>query len=141
MNRPLPLIQKILIVGLILAFLAFFADLLFDRTKHYTFYLLSVWLLFGGLQTIAVGVAQVREVRRQGQNAIWHQQPGLLVGIVVLFSAFYSFIFTLANTTLPSAKVDAVSTAIIIISIIPFYLLIRAAFYWLKRGREREGEQ
>jgi hypothetical protein len=141
MNRPLPPIQKFLIAGLILAFVAFFADLLFDHTMHYISYFLSVLFLFGGMQTIVMNVTQVREAHRQGQNAVWHQQPELLVGIVVLFGAFYLFIFAVANTPLLFPKAKIVLTILEIISIIPLILLIRAGFFSVKRRRERNRGQ
>ncbi|MGB8343538.1 MAG: hypothetical protein WCD86_01575 [Ktedonobacteraceae bacterium] len=141
MIRSLPPVQRILVIGLALTFIAFVADFIFDRSLLFAPYFVGAFAFFGGLQSIIVGIAEMREAHWQEHGVRWHQQPRILFGIVALFGAFLFPISIWANRTFSRTTVDRVNIAIVILCSIPLFLLFRALFYGVKRMSEDRRRQ
>lgn len=141
MNKPLSFLQKILIVGMIIGVIVLVAVPLLDSSLRYVPYAAFPLFCIVGINYIIVGIIHVQGANRQGQKAIWHQQPAILLGIVVLFGGALWVISTIANMTLSGASVNRIDIAILIIGIIPLFLFIRAIFYGARRRNGNRGRQ
>lgn len=133
--------QKILMGGMILALVVLATDFLFDRSLRYIPYAGLAFSCSVGLQILIIGLRQVDEVRGQGQDAVWHRQPAVLIGIVILFGAFFWLMSTVIDVRLPHATVDIINIVLLAIGIIPYFLFFRAIFFGVKNMQGRRGRR
>lgn len=117
------------------------ADFLFDHSLRYIPYAGLVFSCCVGLQILIIGLKQVDEVRGQGQEAVWHRQPAVLIGIVILFGAFFWLMSAVIDVRLPHAIVNSINIVLLVIGIIPYFLFIRAIFFGVKNMRGRKEQR
>lgn len=129
-------VEIALMIGFSLAMIAFATDVFFDHTMRYAAYLFAAAFLLSGLEALLVNARQIRTLQVKTQYLHWHQRPALLIGIVMLFNAFYWFVSPLVRIVFSASIANMIIIPIQFLSIIPFFLFIRAGFYWLKRRRE-----
>jgi len=134
LNTSFQYVRWIFITGILLSFIAIIADYFLDPSHRTFHYVVAALFCFTGLHYLFVGLAHVYEARSQGQNAIWHQQPALLIGLFVLLGAFASFIYDGEGSIFPQAIADIVDTPLLVLLVIfSLLLFIRAIIYGIKK--------
>lgn len=86
---------------------------------------------FTGLYSIHNGRKKVRQAQEQHKKAVWYKQPGILVGIAMLFGIPIFIIEYLKNTFLPGAA-NLLNASENIILAAFFIFFVAAAYFFIK---------